>query len=134
MDFSWHAACPFVSIKTNNLLYTLEMGYIEVENELYEKWAIKFIRNMLYVSANKNIVLSGRSFHISPRTIRERILSYLNTVSIKKNSKEFNIPFDRQQLADYLNVDRSALSHELGKLQKEGIIKFRKNHFILNTF
>lgn len=98
---------------------------------LNELWAMKFICNMLEISAHKNVVLSGRSFHISPRTIRERILSYLNTVSLQKHSTEFDIPFDRQQLADYLNVDRSALSNELSKLQREGILKSRKNHFEL---
>ena len=86
---------------------------------------------LLKISAHKNVVLSGRSFHISPRTIRERILSYLNTVSLQKHRTEFDIPFDRQQLADYLNVDRSALSNELSKLQREGIISCRKNHFEL---
>ncbi len=125
VDVCANENCKVLFFDISNLKHT---------NEIYEKWAIKFIRNLLCVSANKNTVLSGRSFHISPRTIRERILSYLNTVSIKKNSKDFSIPFDRQQLADYLNVDRSALSHELGKLQKEGIIKFKKNHFVLNTF
>ena len=96
-----------------------------------ELWAMKFICNMLEISAHKNVVLSGRSSHISPRTIRERILSYLNTVSLQKHSTEFDIPFDRQQLADYLNVDRSALSNELSKLQREGVISCRKNHFEL---
>ena len=86
---------------------------------------------MLEISARKNLTLSGRSFHISPRTIRERLLSYLNTISLQKHSTEFDIPFDRQQLADYLNVDRSALSNELSKLQNNGVITFRKNHFIL---
>lgn len=101
---------------------------MRLSNEL---WAMKFICNMLEISAHKNVTLSGRSFHISPRTIRERILSYLNTVSLQKHSTEFDIPFDRQQLADYLNVDRSALSNELSKLQKEGVLKCRKNHFQL---
>lgn len=101
---------------------------LRLSNEL---WAMKFICNMLEISAHKNVTLSGRSFHISPRTIRERILSYLNTVSLQKHSTEFDIPFDRQQLADYLNVDRSALSNELSKLKKEGMIRCRKNHFCL---
>ena len=99
--------------------------------QIDEPWAMKFICNMLEISARKNLTLSGRSFHISPRTIRERILSYLNTISLQKHSTEFDIPFDRQQLADYLNVDRSALSNELSKLQNNGVITFRKNHFIL---
>ena len=58
-------------------------------------------------------------------------MSYLNTVSLQRGTKEFDIPFDRQQLADYLNVERTALSKELGKMQSDGIINFRKNHFRL---
>lgn len=107
------------------------IGSLKNLRQINEPWAIKFICNMLEISARKNLTLSGRSFHISPRTIRERLLSYLNTISLQKHSTEFDIPFDRQQLADYLNVDRSALSNELSKLQNTDIIKFRKNHFIL---
>jgi len=57
------------------------------------------------------------------------VMSYLNTVSLQKKSTSLDIPFDRQQLADYLNVERSALSKELGKMQRDGIITTRKNHF-----
>ena len=94
-----------------------------------ESWYFKFIRNMLMVSSRKNLMLSGRSFHTSPKTIRGRVMAYLDTVSRKKHSHEFDIPFDRQQMADYLNVERSALSKELGKMKREGLIEYRHNHF-----
>lgn len=94
-------------------------------------WSFKLISNLLMISANKNLHLSGRSFHTSPKTIRGRVMAYLNSVSLKKGSNEFDIPFDRQQLADYLNLDRSALSKELGKMKKDGLIEVRKNHFKL---
>ena len=58
-------------------------------------------------------------------------MSYLSSVALKCGSNEFDIPFDRQQLADYLNLDRTALSKELGKMRNEGLIRFKKNHFIL---
>ena len=58
-------------------------------------------------------------------------MAYLNSVSLQRHSREFDIPFDRQQLADYLNLERSALSKELGKMQKDGLIACRKNHFII---
>ncbi|MBQ1855704.1 MAG: Crp/Fnr family transcriptional regulator [Anaerovibrio sp.] len=96
-----------------------------------EAWHIKLLANLLTVAARKNLILSGRSFHTAPKTIRGRVLSYLNSVSLQKKSTEFDIPFDRQQLADYLNLERSALSKELGKMQREGLIKCRKNHFRL---
>ena len=58
-------------------------------------------------------------------------MAYLNSVSLQKQSREFDIPFDRQQLADYLNLDRSAMSKELGRMRDEGLIQTNKNHFIL---
>ena len=94
-------------------------------------WSFKLISNLLMISANKNLHLSGRSFHTSPKTIRGRVMAYLNSVSLRKDSNEFDIPFDRQQLADYLNLERSALSKELGKMKKDGLIEVRKNHFKL---
>ena len=94
---------------------------------------LKLITNLLSISAHKNLMLSGRSFHISPKTIRGKVMAYLNTLSLQKDSKEFDIPFDRQQLADYLNVERTALSKELSKMQNDGIITFSKNHFEIHA-
>lgn len=91
----------------------------------------KMIENLLAISAQKNLKLSRRIFFTTPRTIRGRLTSYLSSYSIKAGSREFDIPFNRQQLADYLNIDRSALSNELGKMQKEGLIEVNKNHFII---
>ncbi|MEE3421004.1 MAG: Crp/Fnr family transcriptional regulator [Lachnospiraceae bacterium] len=89
----------------------------------------KLLKNLLFISMNMNLRLTVRSFHTSPRTIRERVLAYLNTVSIESGETYFDIPYDRQALADYLNVDRSALSKELSAMKKDGIIDYQKNHF-----
>lgn len=94
-------------------------------------WSQKLYRNLLLISSHKNLTLSGRSFHTAPKSARGRILAYLNTVSLKKHSTEFDIPFDRQQLADYLNLERTNMSKELTRMRREGIIKCRKNHFKL---
>ena len=96
-------------------------------------WVIKLITNLLHISMQKNLMLSQRSTLISPKTIRARITAYLHVVAVQKNSYEFDIPFDRQQLADYLNVERTALSKELGKMQRNGNITVKKNHFTLHT-
>jgi len=96
-------------------------------------WAVKLTTNLLSISSRKNLMLSGRSFHTAPKTVRDRLMSYLNAAALQKQSREFDIPFDRQQLADYLNLDRSALSKELGKMQQEGILFTKKNHFILKS-
>ena len=95
-------------------------------------WALKYITNLLTISMHKNRILSGRSFHTAPKTIRGRVMAYLNSVSLQRRSREFDIPFDRQQLADYLNLERSALSKELGKMQREGLIACRKSHFVIH--
>lgn len=98
-----------------------------------DTWQTKLVTNLLRISTQKNLLLSNRIFHTSSKTIRGRLISYLSSVSVKKQKKEFKIPFDRQQLADYLNVDRTALSKEIGKMQKEGILKCKKNHFVLKS-
>jgi len=109
----------------------LRSGRIQSLNSSLESWALKYITNLLTISMHKNLILSGRSFHTAPKTIRGRVMAYLNSVSLQRRSREFDIPFDRQQLADYLNLERSALSKELGKMQREGLISCRKNHFII---
>ena len=91
----------------------------------------KIIHNLLSVSARKNLNLSRRIFHTSAKSIRGRLLSYLSYQATKNGSREFQIPFSRQQLADYLSVDRSALSNELSKMQKEGLLKVNRSHFVL---
>lgn len=92
----------------------------------------RLIYNLLTVTAQKNLNLSRRIFHTSPKTIRKRLLSYLSFQAVRQGSCRFTIPFNRQQLADYLGVDRSALSHELSKMRREGLLTFEKNTFCLN--
>jgi CRP-like cAMP-binding protein len=89
------------------------------------------IRNMIGVFARKNIMLAGKMEHISKRTTREKLLSYLTEQSELRKSRSFAIPFNRQELADYLSVERSALSAEMSRLKTEGIINYRKSHFEL---
>ena len=93
----------------------------------------RLIRNLLAISAQKNLILSRRIFHTSPKTIRGRLLSYLSFQSLRQGSRSFTSHFNRQQLADYLSVDRSALSNELGNMQREGLIAFHKNSFELKS-
>lgn len=91
----------------------------------------QLIRNFAYVLAVKNRELTRKLEHMSQRTTRDKLLSYLSDQSLKQDSSCFEIPFNRQQLADFLAVDRSAMSKELGKLRDEGILEFNKNHFEL---
>ena len=89
------------------------------------------IRNMIGVFARKNIILAEKIEHITKRTTREKLLSYLSMQAANSGSGSFAIPFNRQQLADYLSVERSALSAEMSKLKTDGIINYKKNHFEL---
>lgn len=91
----------------------------------------KLIHNLLTVCACKNLQLSRRILHTGPKSIRGRLLSYFSECMKKAGSCVFEIPYGRQQLADYLNVDRSALSNELSKMQKDGLIRYHKNSFEL---
>ena len=87
--------------------------------------------NMTAIIARQSLALSRRILHVAPKTIRGKVLAYLSDVAERTGGNEFDIPFDRQQLADYLGVDRSALSAELSRMQKAGLIETRRSHFVL---
>lgn len=91
----------------------------------------RLIHNYVTVLAQKNRVLSQKIRHCTQRTIRGKVLSYLSEQAVLSGSTTFRIPFNRQQLADYLSVDRSALSAELSRLQTEGKLRFHRNQFTL---
>lgn len=93
----------------------------------------RLIQNLVMISAGKNLQLSRRSLHTSPKTIRGRLASYFSQEVSAQGSNKIVIPFDRQQLADYLNLDRSALSKELGKMRNDGLIAYNKNTFVIKT-
>ena len=97
------------------------------ENNSNRSWYAKLLKNLLNIAAHKNLTLSNRIFCTAPKTIRGRLLTYLANLSAKQKSQSLTLPFNRQQLADYLNLDRSALSKELGKMRNEGLISFHKN-------
>ena len=93
----------------------------------------KLVRNLLTVCAQKSLQLSQRILHTSSKSIRGRLLSYFSECAKRSGSCAFRIPYNRQQLADYLSVDRSALCNELSKMQREGIITYERNQFLLKT-
>ena len=87
----------------------------------------KLIKNLLQISAQKNLSLSRKIMHTSSKSIRGRLLSYFSEQAVQSGSCQFTLPFNRQQLADYLGVDRSAMSNELSKMQKDGLITYNRN-------
>ncbi len=93
----------------------------------------RMIQNLLSALANKNLRLNEKLTHMGQRTTKEKLLSYLSAEAQRYGTTEFDISFNRQQLADYLSVERSAMSAELCKLRDDGVLCFEKNHFRLLT-
>lgn len=91
------------------------------------------IRNLLGELAEKNLRFSEKLTHMGQRTTRAKLMSYFSAEAQRLGKYEFDIPFSRQQLADYLAVERSGLSLELGKMRDEGLLDFHKNHFVLKV-
>ncbi|HPD01774.1 MAG TPA: Crp/Fnr family transcriptional regulator [Eubacteriales bacterium] len=89
------------------------------------------INNLVTALAEKNLKLTKKLEVLTKRSTREKLLSYLEQESKRAGAMEFSIPYNREQLAAYLSVDRSAMSSELGRLKAEGILDFKKNHFLL---
>lgn len=93
----------------------------------------RIIRNLLGELAEKNLRFGEKLTHMGQRSTRAKLMSYLSAEAQRLGKYEFEIPFSRQQLADYLAVERSGLSLELGKMRSEGLLDFHKNHFILKV-
>ena len=93
----------------------------------------RIIRNLLGELAEKNLRFSEKLAHMGQRTTRSKLMSYLSAEAQRLGRTEFDIPFSRQQLADYLGVERSGLSLELGKMRDEGLLDFHKSHFVLKV-
>lgn len=91
----------------------------------------KVTSNLLFVSVSRSLNLLRKIVHSSPKTIRSRLVSYFSECVKINGSYAFDIPFNRQQLADYLNADRSAMCNELSKMQKEGLISYDRNHIVI---
>ncbi len=98
-----------------------------------ETMHLKLSHNMLKIMANKNLILNQKIRLLTKRTTQEKLLAYLSTQAEKTGSNSFSIPFNRQELADYLSVERSAMSAQLCKLRDKGILDFHKNKFVLKN-
>lgn len=121
-----------VTVEAAEISEVIWMNYHDIllgnqGNQVYGK----ILENLLQIFAGKNLFLTRRIEHLTKRTLKEKLMSYLLEQSQRAGSRSFQIPFDRQGLADYLAADRSAVSFVLCKMQEEGLIAFRKNHFYL---
>jgi CRP/FNR family transcriptional regulator, dissimilatory nitrate respiration regulator len=93
---------------------------------------LKLIENMIKLLAIKNLQMNQKMEIVSKRNLREKLITYLYLQAENSKTPDFLIPLTRAELADYLFVNRSALSRELSKMRDEGIIKYKKNHFYIN--
>lgn len=93
----------------------------------------RLVRNLLTVCAHKSLQLSQRILHTSSKSIRGRLMSYFSQCAKQEGSCSFEIPYNRQQLADYLGVDRSAMCNELSKMQKDGMLTYHRNSILLES-
>ena len=91
----------------------------------------RLILNLLGVVASKNLAMNRKLEITARRTTREKLLTYLEMQAKRAGSASFTIPFDRQALADYLEVDRSGLSAEIGRLRREGVLESERSRFTL---
>ncbi|MDD4120664.1 MAG: Crp/Fnr family transcriptional regulator [Clostridia bacterium] len=91
----------------------------------------RLISNLLKIIGEKNLMITEKMRCLTKRSTREKLLSYFSLESKKQGNNQITIPFNRQELADYLSIDRSAMSSELSRMKDEGIIEYKKNSFVL---
>lgn len=120
-----------VEASQNTRILFLDFKDFSMENSENPAEIIKFLSNIFKISLRKNILFTEKLEHITKKTVREKIISFLSSEAQKNNSNSFIIKFDRQELADYLFVERSALSRELGAMKKAGLIDYKKDFFTL---
>ena len=120
------------AIRESKVLF-VNLSVLLTPDQREKSWYRKLLESLLTLSTSKNLLWSSRVLCITAKGIRSRVMTYLSAEAVKQGKTEFTIPFDRQQMADYLNVERSALSKELGRMQKEGILTYRKNKFHLHS-
>lgn len=126
-----HTADVSVLAKQDTEVLYLDMQHLLTSCSNSCAFHNRLIHNYITVLAQKNRMLSSKIRHCTQRTTRDKVLSYLSEQAMAAGSTTFYIPLNRQQLADYLSVDRSALSAELSHLQSQGLLTFHRNQFTL---
>lgn len=120
-----------VEISKKSEILFLDFKKIFDSDEVLESYNKKLVLNMFSIVTKKSVLLTEKIEHITKKSIREKVFSYLSAYSFKCKNDSFKIPFNRQELADYLSVERTALSRELSKMQEENLISFKNNKFKL---
>ena len=122
------SVCPVWVMSDGARVLLLDYAQLTAEAE---PLAPQIARNLLAILAQKNLYLNGRLEVLAAGATRQRVLVYLGQLAQVQRSRVVTLPFTREELADYLSVNRSALSRELGRMAAEGIIRYHKGRFEL---
>jgi len=120
-----------ISCSTDAQVLTIPFHLIGSPSEIRDNYRCSLLKNILEMISNANMRQLYKIDILSKKSLRDRIVLYLSLQAKRKKTNEFLIPFNREEFAAYLCVDRSALSRELGRMQDEGLIQFEKNRFII---
>ena len=125
---------PYYAItSTPSVLFLLPADLLFQPGLLPEPERLQVLGELLHLVANENMKKSYRLAILSQKGLRDRILTYLTMQAAKRHTNTFTIAFSRDDMASFLCVNRSALSHELSLMQQEGLIDFHKNQFTLKS-
>lgn len=130
---SMHAtlSAPIFSVISSKIIFIHSHSLLEDGKR--HNYFPQLLVNLLEAAGTNHLMLLERIVHLSRRNTREKLLAFLSDYARNTRSNEFDIPMTRQEIADYLAVERSAMSSELNKLKRENIIDFKNNHFILKS-
>jgi len=127
-------ASPLViSCSSDAEVLTFPFHLIGSPSAVSDRLRCLMLKNILELVANQNMRQLYKIDILSKKSLRDRIILYLSLQVKRKKTKDLMIPFNREEFAAYLCVDRSALSRELSRMQNEGLIRFEKNRFIILT-
>jgi CRP-like cAMP-binding protein len=127
--FSFQASPVTVVSALESVVLSFPVGRMMSEDRLTDNQSVRLLRNILQLTSDESMLYLEKVETLSYRSVRNRICNYLYQMSLKNSSQSFSVPFNREQMAQYLCVERSALSKELGRMRKEGLILFERSHF-----
>ena len=124
------AAATAVANEDCQILF-LDRSALNAPRTHWRPWLFLLTRNLLTATCRAYLTLHNRDTLLAPKRARDRLIAYLGQIYRQGKALDFFIPFDQQQLADYLNLDRSVVSKELNRLKRDGLLWFNRNHFVL---
>lgn len=115
----------------DSVVYQFDWNCIENSGVIKEEHRLKILHNIMVLISHENMRKTYKLEILMQKGLRDRIMTYLRIQEKKKGKSTFVIPYSRDELSSYLCVNRSALSHELSQMEKEGIIKYKRNEFTI---